>query len=94
MKIHIVAGILIGYFNAAWSMLFVAAVVWGVFYCLFMLRTYKGRKEQYMEKLKALGKEKQFGLPPHRSFYVYEFICATGISYAIGMVAFAMRSAM
>ncbi|MEF3303042.1 hypothetical protein [Paenibacillus sp. GYB003] len=94
MKIHIVAGILIGYFNAAWSMVFVAALLWGVFFCAFMLRSYKGRKEQYMDKLKSLGKEKQFGLALRHAYYVNEFVSATGISYLIGMVVYSVKSAM
>lgn len=94
MKIHIVAGILIGYFNAAWPMVFVAAVLWGIVFCLFMLRSYKGRKEQYMDKLKSLGKEKQFGLSPRHAFYASEFVTATGLSYLIGMVAYLMKSAV
>jgi MFS family permease len=94
VKIHIVAGILVGYFNAAWSMVFVAALLWGIVFCAFMLRTYKGRKEQYIEKLKSMGKEKPFGLPPRIAFYVNEFVSATGISYVIGMVVFAMKGSM
>ncbi|GAA3407889.1 hypothetical protein ACFFNY_11620 [Paenibacillus hodogayensis] len=94
MKIHIIAGIIIGYFNASLSIVFVAAVLWGIVFCSFMLRSYKGRKEQYLNKLKEAGKEKQFGLSPRIAFYVNEFVSATGLSYLIGMVAYAMKSSL
>ncbi|WP_147433467.1 hypothetical protein [Paenibacillus ginsengarvi] len=94
MKIHIVAGILIGYFNASRAMIVIAALLWAIFFCAFMLRSYKGRKQQYLDKLQSVGKDKQFFLPAKYAFYVYEFVCAAGISYLIGLVVFAMKGAM
>lgn len=94
MKIHIVAGILIGYFNEAWSIIIVAALLWGFVFCLMMLRSYKGRKEQYMNKLKSSGKQKQFGLPLRYAYYAKEFVNATGIAYLIGSIVYAIKDSL
>ncbi|MDF2660537.1 MAG: hypothetical protein K0Q94_3328 [Paenibacillus sp.] len=92
MKIHIVAGILVGYFNDIWQMVLVASVLWGIVFCAFMLKSYKERKERYLARLKSLDKEKEFGLSPKIAYYIREFIMAVGMAFMIGTITLTVKS--
>ncbi|PYI53579.1 hypothetical protein [Paenibacillus flagellatus] len=94
MRIHWVAGILVGYFNAAWSMVWVASVLWGIVFCAFMLRSYKDRKEQFLSRLQAEGKTKMFGLRPNAAYYVREFVLSAGTAFVVGSAVQAVKSMM
>jgi len=88
---NVIAGILIGVANEAWSALFIIPFVWGIAYCIYVSFTKKKELNIFIEQAKRYNRKGKWGMSHKQEFYFVEYMTASFTSLVFSVISGIIR---